>query len=90
MPVQAARLANLHIVIRLLKEDGLVTRESQAAFLENAVTAFKLQAMLDGAHIDALFSEHVEHVLFKPRGWMNECHSAEARDMDEPSPEVPS
>lgn len=89
MPVQAARRANLRTVIRLLEEDGLITRTSQAAFLENAVTAFKLQAMLDGARIETLFAEHVEHVLFKPRGWMSECHSAEALDKDETSPGVP-
>lgn len=81
MPVQAARLANLRSVIRLLEEDGLATRDSQAAFLENAVTAFKLQAMLDGARIETLFAEHVEHVLFKPRGWMSKAHTPELLDM---------
>jgi hypothetical protein len=45
-----------------------LTRANQAGFLENAVTAIELQAMLDGAHIDALFAGHVEHVLFKPSG----------------------
>jgi hypothetical protein len=83
MPVQAARLANLRTVIRLLEEDGLLTRASQAEFLQNAVTAFKLQAMLDGAHIDASFADHVEHVLFNPRGWMSEAHSATAHGVNE-------
>ena len=88
MPVQAARLANLRSVIRLLEEEGLVTRQSQADYLDNAVTASRLQAMLDGSHIHTLFAEHVEHVLFKPRGWMSECHSAEALDMAEDPPGV--
>lgn len=88
MPVQAARLANLRAIVRLLEEDGLVTRESQAAFLENAVTAFKLQAMLDGARIDTLFAEHVEHVLFKPRGWLSETQSLRTLGLDEQAPEV--
>jgi hypothetical protein len=83
MPVQVVRRANLRSIIRLLEEDGLVTRESQAIFLENAVTAFKLQAMLDGARIDTLFAEHVEHVLLKPRGWMSETHGQEALDFSE-------
>lgn len=72
MPIQAARLANLRDVIRLLEQDGLSTREAQVLFLGSPVTEFKLQAMLDGARIDTLFSEHVEHVLFKPSGWMSE------------------
>lgn len=88
MPVQAARLANLRSILRLLEEDGLATRESQAAFLETAVTAYKLQAMLDGARIDTLFAEHVEHVLFKPRGWMSEAHAPEVLDMVERTPGV--
>lgn len=81
MPVQAARRANLRLVIRLLEEDGLVTRESQVDYLDNAVTASRLQAMLDGSHIHTLFAEHVEHVLFKPRGWMSEAHAPEALEM---------
>jgi hypothetical protein len=63
-----------------------LTRASQAAFLENVVAAIKLQAMLDGAHIETLFSEHVEHVLFRPSGWMSEYHIKEALELDEPSP----
>jgi len=74
MTVQTARLENLRSVIRLLEEDGFGTRQAQVAYLGNAVTAVKLQAMLDGSHIDALFADHVEHVLFKPRGWMSEHH----------------
>jgi hypothetical protein len=80
MPVQAARLANLRAVIRVLEQDGLCTRASQVAFLENAVSASRLQTMLDGGHIHALFAEHVEHVLFKPRGWMSEVHIPESLD----------
>jgi 16S rRNA U516 pseudouridylate synthase RsuA-like enzyme len=80
MPVQAARLANLRSVIRLLEAEGLVTRQSQADYLDNAVTASRLQAMLDGSHIHTLFAEHVEHVLFKPRGWMSEAHDPETLD----------
>ncbi len=77
MPVQAARRANLRSIICLLEEDGLVTRQSQVEYLDSPVTASRLQAMLDGSHIHALFAEHVEHVLFKPRGWMSEVHSPE-------------
>src|SRR6187402_1278151 len=62
--------------------------QSQAAFPENAVTAYKLQAMLDGARIDTMCAEHVEHILFKPRGWMSEPHSAETFGIDEPATEV--
>jgi len=39
--------------------------------------------MLDGSHIHALFAEHVEYVLFKPRGWMSEAHSEEVLDFAE-------
>jgi hypothetical protein len=74
MCVQAARRANLRNVIHLLELDGLSCREAQVQFLNNPVTAYKLQSMLDGAHIPTLFSTHVEHVLFKPRGWMSEPH----------------
>ena len=89
MPVQAARLANLRSVIRLLEAEGLVTRQSQADYLDNAVTASRLQAMLDGSHIHTLFAEHVEHVLFKPRGWMSVFHAQAAPDMAESTPGVP-
>jgi hypothetical protein len=88
MPVQAARLANLRSVIRLLEEEGLVTRQSQADYLDNAVPASRLQAMLDGSHIHTLFAEHVEHVLFKPRGWMSEAHDPETLDIAEGTPRV--
>jgi hypothetical protein len=74
MKVQTARLNNLRAVIRLLEQDGLASREGQAVYLGRAVTARKLQAMLDGAHIHVLFAEHVEHALFKPRGWMSQQH----------------
>jgi hypothetical protein len=90
MPIQTARLANLRSVIRLLEQDGLVSRQAQVEFLDNPVTAEKLQTMLDGGHIGALFAEHVEHVLFKPRGWMSEVHTDEAIPTVETGPLVPS
>ncbi|MGN6482664.1 hypothetical protein [Luteibacter sp.] len=76
MPTQAARRANLRVVIEQLEQDGLSSREAQAHFLGEAVTARRLQAMLEGAYIDALFAGHIEHVLFKPRGWMSKEPSA--------------
>jgi hypothetical protein len=90
MPLQAARHANLCAVVRLLEQDGLVTREAQVQFLGNPVTAFKLQAMLDGGWIGPLFAERVEHVLLKPRGWMSEVHAEEATQSAETGPLVPS
>lgn len=90
MPFQAARHANLCDVIRLLEQDGLVTREAQVQFLGNPVTAFKLQAMLDGGWIGPMFAERVEHVLSKPRGWMSEVHTEAAAWSVETGPFVPS
>jgi hypothetical protein len=85
MPVQTARLANLRSVVRLLEQDGLVSRQAQVEFLGNTVTVMKLQAMLEGAHIGAMFAEHVEYALFKPRGWMSELHEGASTASDEAS-----
>lgn len=90
MPFQAARHANLCAVIRLLEQDGLVTREAQVQFLGNPVTAFKLQAMLEGGWIGPMFAERVEHVLFKPRGWMSEVRTEDAARPGETALLVPS
>lgn len=78
MPTQAARVANLRAIIDLLEHDGLVSRQAQAQFFGDVVTARRLQSMLNGGHIDTLFAAHVEHVLFRPRGWMSEAHEASA------------
>jgi hypothetical protein len=90
MPFQAARHVNLCTVIRLLEQDGLVTREAQVEFLGNPVTAFKLQAMLEGAWISPMFAERVEHVLFKPRGWASERHTEQVTLSATAPPLVPS
>jgi hypothetical protein len=74
MTVQSIRLANLRALVRKLVKEGLATREAQAEFLGNAASAYGLQKMLDGGAIPLLFAEHVEHVMFKPRGWMSENH----------------
>lgn len=78
MPTQAARLAKLRAVIALLEREGLSSRRAQAQFLGNVVTPRRLQAMLDGGHINTLFAAHVEHVLSKPRGWMSESTGGRA------------
>jgi hypothetical protein len=35
------------------------------------VTAKRLEAMLAGAYIPTLVAAHIEHVMFKPKGWMS-------------------
>lgn len=77
MSVQHARLENLRAVVLELEAAGHASREAQAAFLGGAVTPRCLQAMLDGAHIHALFAGHLEFILRKPRGWMSRCHEGD-------------
>ena len=74
MPSQAIRRANLRAILHRLASEGYGTREAQALYLGRAVTPNRLEAMLAGAEIPALFAAHVEHVLFKPKGWMSEPH----------------
>ncbi|KJV36948.1 hypothetical protein [Luteibacter yeojuensis] len=73
MPVQNARHQNLKKVLAQLKREGIVGFADQAEHLGN-VTPGKLSAMAHGAPIDVLFSEHVEWVLHRRRGWMDELH----------------
>ncbi|MGF6492778.1 hypothetical protein ABIE56_000935 [Luteibacter sp. 621] len=82
MPTQAARLAKLRAVITVLEREGMSSRKAQARYLGNVVTPRRLQAMLDGGRIDALFAAHVEHVLLKPRGWMSGGTEARSREHD--------
>ncbi|SEO78946.1 hypothetical protein SAMN02800692_2168 [Luteibacter sp. UNC138MFCol5.1] len=73
MPVQHARHANLRAILDQLGKDGISGYEAQAAHLGN-VTGHRLEAMDQGGHIDVLFSEHVEWVFHRRRGWMDELH----------------
>jgi len=74
MDLQAIRRSNLRTVLANLERDGYVTREAQALFLGSSVAASRLDSMLAGGYITAMFVNHVEHTLFKPRGWMSQCH----------------
>jgi len=74
MPVQTARHTNLRAILDQLGRDGIVGYEEQAEHLGN-VTAQRLASMDQGGHIDVLFSEHVEWVLHRRRGWMDELHA---------------
>ena len=71
MSVQNARRINLQRVLDQLERDGYATREAQALYIGGSATARRLDAMLAGADIAVLLATHVEHVLFKPRGWMS-------------------
>ncbi|QWT22323.1 hypothetical protein KPL74_10005 [Bacillus sp. NP157] len=73
MPVQHARHQNLRKVLAQLDAEGIVGYAEQALHIGN-VTAGKLAAMDQGGTIDVLFSEHVEWVLHRRRGWMDELH----------------
>ncbi|WP_369927442.1 hypothetical protein [Xanthomonas sp. NCPPB 2632] len=81
MPIQTARRANLKALIDQLEADDVSTRQAQAVYLGRSVTARKLQAMLDGSHIDSLFAGHIEHVLLKPRGWMSDPRTCQEIQM---------
>lgn len=74
MPVQAIRLANLQALIQSFEHLGVTGRDAQAALLGCATTGFKLQSMLEGTPVPALFASRVEHSLCKPRGWLDEQH----------------
>lgn len=74
MPTQAIRRANLRAILLRLASEGYGTREAQALYLGRSVTPNRLEAMLAGADIPALFAARIEHVLFKPKGWMSEPH----------------
>lgn len=73
MPVQKARHQNLRNVLAQLEREGIVGYADQAQHIGN-VTAQRLAAMDQGASIDVLFSEHVEWVLHRRRGWLDELH----------------
>lgn len=73
MPVQNARHQNLRNALAELEREGIVGYVEQADHLGN-VTPQRLAAMDQGANIDVLFSEHVEWVLHRRRGWMDELH----------------
>ena len=77
MHTQNVRHAKLLEVLTQLERDGYCSRESQAIYLGGAVTARRLEAMLAGADIPALFAGRIEHVMFKPRGWMSSPDKAE-------------
>jgi hypothetical protein len=71
MSVQNARRINLQRALDQLERDGYTTREAQALYIGGSATARRLDAMLGGGDIPVLFATHIEHVLFKPRGWMS-------------------
>jgi hypothetical protein len=73
MPVQHARHHNLRAILAQLESEGIVGFAEQAEHLGN-VTEGRLAAMANGGPIDALFSEHVEWVFHRRRGWMDELH----------------
>lgn len=73
MPVQHARHANLRAVLAQLEREGIVGYNEQAEHLGN-VTEQRLASMDQGGTIDVLFSQHVEWVLHRRRGWMDELH----------------
>lgn len=73
MPIQTARHINLRAVLVQLSREGIAGYEEQAQYLGN-VTAQRLAAMDRGDPVDALFAEHVEWVLHRRRGWMDESH----------------
>jgi hypothetical protein len=77
MPTQAIRRAKLHEALQELKREGHATREAQALYIGGSATARRLDAMLGGADIPVLFVTHVEHVLFKPKGWMSNLSDSE-------------
>ena len=73
MPVQIARHQNLRTILAQLESEGIVGFAEQAEHLGN-VTEGRLAAMANGGPIDALFSEHVEWVFHRRRGWMDTLH----------------
>jgi len=77
MQVQNNRRKNLIDVLNQLEQEGLATREAQAVYLGGAVSASRLQLMVNGAHISVFFALSAEHALFKPRGWLSKAHSVE-------------
>jgi hypothetical protein len=77
MPTQAIRRAKLREALQELEREGYATREAQALYIGGSATARRLDAMLGGADIPVLFATHVEHVLFKPRGWMSNLSDSE-------------
>lgn len=80
MPVQTTRHVNLRAVLRQLEREGIAGYEEQARYLGN-VTAQHLADMDHGALIDPLFAQHVEWVLHRRRGWMDESHENDPLDM---------
>lgn len=74
MPVQNARHVNLRIILAQLEADDIVGYAAQAEYLGN-ITEGRLAAMDKGGAIDVMFAEHVEWVLHRRRGWMDELHS---------------
>ncbi|WP_036114433.1 MULTISPECIES: hypothetical protein [Luteibacter] len=75
MTTQLHRHANLRTILTELEREGYTTREAQALYLGRVVTPARLDSMLAGADIPTLVAAHIEHVLFKPRGWMSESHA---------------
>ncbi|MDQ7996719.1 MAG: hypothetical protein AAGC76_12800 [Luteibacter sp.] len=73
MPVQHARHTNLTAVLAQLEREGIVGYAEQAEHLGN-VTEHRLASMHQGGTIDVLFSQHVEWVLHRRKGWMDELH----------------
>jgi len=71
MHTQSIRHVNLTKILEQLESEGYISRESQALYLGGAVTAGRLESMLAGADIPALFASRIEHVMFKPKGWMS-------------------
>ncbi|NII06008.1 hypothetical protein KR767_21255 [Luteibacter anthropi] len=74
MPVQNARHVNLRAVLAQLEADGIAGYAEQAVYLGN-ITEGRLASMDRGGAIDVMFAEHVEWVLHRRRGWMDELHS---------------
>lgn len=73
MSVQTARHQNLRAVLAQLEREGIAGYREQAEHIGN-VTAQRLSAMDQGGTIDVLFAHHVEWVLHRRRGWLDEMH----------------
>ena len=83
MRTQDARHTKLIEILKQLEREGYCSRESQALYLGGSVTARRLEAMLAGADVPALFASRIEHVMFKPKGWMSQPLGADVTEPEE-------
>lgn len=83
MHTQRFRHVKLVEILEQLAREGYCSRESQALYLGGAVTARRLESMLAGADVPALFASRIEHVMFKPKGWMSQPLGTDATEPEE-------